>query len=398
MADDSTRNTNQSSAEAVANNDDLLNQILVGLPIRSLLRFKSVSKHWLSLITHPHFVRRRTLNFEPSGVFWESYSKPHLIPEFDFIPFNNLNPTKPPFTTNPTFVEDPFGIRIFQSCNGLLLCRGQHLYIYNPTTNQFTTLPEPPTPRVRTTVNRFDFFCCSSLAFDPSKSPHYKVVSVYSSNTSSKHYDLEIFSSETGLWTPSSTNPLRADNVNFKNGVLWNGALHWIGFWDDDSLYLNIEEDRSGTLPTPPTPDRRDWKRRRDFWESRGHLHLIDIYGSQTKQFNVYEMGSDYSAWFVKYRVDIDAIPNVFPEMVCNSLGCYEFFLLSLVRRENDDESFLVLHIPEEFWYPDADCLVATLCYAVNLSCGSLLITFSIAMDEFVFIISLFLVFHSSSS
>ncbi|KAL7229412.1 hypothetical protein ACSBR2_008006 [Camellia fascicularis] len=102
MADDSTSNTNQSSAEAVANNDDLLNQILVGLPIRSLLRFKSVSKHWLSLITHPHFVRRRTLNFEPSGVFWESYSKPHLIPGFDFIPFNNLNPTKPPFTTHPT--------------------------------------------------------------------------------------------------------------------------------------------------------------------------------------------------------------------------------------------------------------------------------------------------------
>ncbi|CAL5322915.1 unnamed protein product [Camellia sinensis] len=346
MADDSTSNTNQSSAEAVANNDDLLNQILVGLPIRSLLRFKSVSKHWLSFITHPHFVRRRTLNFEPSGLFVECYSKPLLIPGFDFIPFNNLNPTKPPLTTHPKFVGDPFGIRKFQSCNGLLLGDGRHLYIYNPTTNQFTTTPEPPTHRARTTVNWFNFVCYSSLAFDPSKSPHYKVVSVYSSKTLSEHYDVEIFSSETGLWTPSSTNPLRADNVNFKNGVFRNGALDWIGFWDADSLYFNIEEDRFRTLPTPPTPEGRNERGRGNFRESRGHLQLIDIYGSQTKQFNVYEMESDYSAWFVKYVVDLDAIPNAFPEMVCNSLFCYEFFVLSLVRRENDDESFLVLHIP----------------------------------------------------
>ncbi|KAI8032400.1 F-box protein [Camellia lanceoleosa] len=351
MADDSTRNTNQLSAEAVANNDDLLNQILVGLPIRSLLRFKSVSRHWLSLIIQPHFVRRRSLNSEPSGLFLESYSKPLFIPEFDFIPFNNLNPTKPPFTTqppfttHPTFVGDPSRIRNFQSCNGLLLCHGRHLYIYNPTTNQFTTTPEPPTHRARTTVNWFNFVCYSSLAFDPSKSPHYKVVSVYSSKTLSQHYDVEIFSSQTGLWTPSSTNPLRADNVNFKNGVFWNGALHWIGFWGADSLYLNIEDDRFRTLPTPPTPEGRDKRGRRNFRESRGHLHLIDIYGSQTKQFNVYEMESDYSAWFVKYRVDLDAIPTAFPEMVCNSLD-YDFFVLSLVRRENDDESFLVLHIP----------------------------------------------------
>ncbi|KAM7465801.1 hypothetical protein LguiB_013363 [Lonicera macranthoides] len=36
---------------------DLITQILLHLPITSLLRFKSVSKHWLSLITNPAFAR-----------------------------------------------------------------------------------------------------------------------------------------------------------------------------------------------------------------------------------------------------------------------------------------------------------------------------------------------------
>ncbi|PKI54542.1 hypothetical protein CRG98_025056 [Punica granatum] len=43
--------------EKVAGDDDLLLEILLQLPIKSLLEFKSVSKHWLSVITDPLFCR-----------------------------------------------------------------------------------------------------------------------------------------------------------------------------------------------------------------------------------------------------------------------------------------------------------------------------------------------------
>ncbi|KAI8032396.1 F-box protein [Camellia lanceoleosa] len=342
-------NPNPSSSETVANNDDLLNQILLYLPIRSLLRFKSVSKHWLSLITNPHFLHLRTThpNPRPSGLFLYRYSH-QIHPDFDFLSLLNYeSPSKPPFNAL-TFVDDPSDLRILQSCNGLLLCRGLHLYIYNPTTSQFATLPQPPR-RVLSPL------CCLTtcydynLAFDPSKSPHYKVVSVNFSWGLPDHYELEIFSSETGLWSPSG-DPFNSD-VSFNLGVFWNGALHWISTFGGDSLYFNVDEERLETMPMPPIPDGWEERRPRYFRESRDHLHLIEIYGPRTTQFNVYEMERDYCEWFVKYRVDLDAIPNVFPEMIRSSLDpsdlhYYQFVILGLIREESDEESFLVLHIP----------------------------------------------------
>ncbi|KAL7229422.1 hypothetical protein ACSBR2_008016 [Camellia fascicularis] len=91
-------NSNPSSSETVGNNGDLLNQILLYLPIRSLLRFKSVSKHWLSLITHPHFLHLRTTqpNPRPSGLFLYRYSH-QIHPEFDFLSPQLRIPIKTPF-------------------------------------------------------------------------------------------------------------------------------------------------------------------------------------------------------------------------------------------------------------------------------------------------------------
>ncbi|CAL5322917.1 unnamed protein product [Camellia sinensis] len=351
MVDASTPNPNPnpSSSETVANNDDLLNQIVLHLPIRSLLRFKSVSKHWLSLITNPHFLHLRTThpNPRPSGLFLYRYSH-QIHPDFYFLSLLNYeSPSKPPFNAL-TFVDDPSDLQILQSCNGLLLCRGLHLYIYNPTTSQFATLPQPPR-RVLSPL------CCLTtcydynLAFDPSKSPHYKVVSVNFSWGLPDHYELEIFSSETSLWSPSG-DPFNSD-VSFNLGVFWNGALHWISTFGGDSLYFNVDEERLETMPMPPIPDGWEERRPRYFRESRDHLHLIEIYGPRTMQFNVYEMERDYCEWFVKYQVDLDAIPNVFPEMIRSSLDpsdlhYYQFVILGLIREESDEESFLVLHIP----------------------------------------------------
>lgn len=94
------RNPYPSSAETVATDDDLLNEILVRLPIRSLIHFKTVAKHWLSLIANPHFVRRRTRTTQiskPSGLFLQNFPMV-LARQLDFIPLklNPEIPTKPP--------------------------------------------------------------------------------------------------------------------------------------------------------------------------------------------------------------------------------------------------------------------------------------------------------------
>ncbi|XP_057489396.1 F-box protein At5g07610-like [Actinidia eriantha] len=161
---------------------------------------------------------------------------------------------------------------------------------------------------------------------------------------------MEIYSSETGSWRASGE-PFTIENDNnsmqFHAGVYWNGAINWFSTWGA-SLYFNVDEERLGTMPMLPVPEGNWYEREfRHYGESRGHLHLVEIYGPVTR-FNVYEMERDYSGWFVKYRVDLDGVGIAFPEMMERRSGDeenYSFTILSLVRLEKD-ESFLVLHTP----------------------------------------------------
>ncbi|KAM7461777.1 hypothetical protein LguiA_029898 [Lonicera macranthoides] len=255
-----TTKRSSSSVDTVTGDDDLITQILLHLPITSLLRFKSVSKHWLSLITNP-----------------VTLPQPH------------------------------------------------YLSLINPQCTYATAV---------------------NLAFDPSKSPHYKVILVFT--LPGIYYVMEIHSSETGLW--KHTNESIRLQVNFCLGVFWNGAINWSSRWGD-SLYFNIQEEQIGTIPMPPIP--KDFRERRlmYFGVSNNHLHIVKIYGPQTTIFNVYEMERDYSGWFVKYRVDLDVLMNAFPESISrhldpSDLHYYQFVILGLVRGEDDEDSFVVLHIP----------------------------------------------------
>ncbi|KAF7148014.1 hypothetical protein RHSIM_Rhsim03G0162000 [Rhododendron simsii] len=335
-----------SSADTVASNDDLLTEILIRVPVKSLLRFKSVSKHWLSLIATPHFARCR--NPDPcsvSGLFLYSSGR-RLNSGLNFIPLqNDGNPTDGNFTTFPS------GMKILSSCHGLLCCtsfsRGNHqFHILNPTTKQFTSLPQP-----RGEVKGL------SLCFDPCRSPYYKVVCVLGTVSvlsrepyqSEWRYQIEIYSSETGTWRPSGEPFIGDLNTQFLGGVYWHGAIHWFNTWGD-SLYFDIEDERLGILPMPTIPQGEgNWRPFRYYGESRGHLHLVEIYGARA-QFCVYEMEADYSGWFVKYNVDLHEVGIAFPEMMQRLSWdpmYYSFAILAIVREEEDDErSFLVLHVP----------------------------------------------------
>ncbi|CAL5343819.1 unnamed protein product [Camellia sinensis] len=319
-----------SSAEQVAANDDLLTEILIRLPLKSLPRFKSVSKHWFSLISSPHFTRTR--NVDPStvsGLFLHSSS---YIPNLGFIPVDTGK--------NATSISFPglSDICIINSCYGLILCKTTNRYhILNPLTKQFTTLPDPH-PR----------HAGLSLAFDPSRSPHYKVVCVWGPMHYNSYYYfyMEIYASETGSWRASGE-PLGADMfMHLDGGVYWNGAINCFCTWGN-SKYFNIDEERVGILPMIPGLGNDEYEREyKCYVESRGHLHLVQVYGLMTR-FNVYEMERDYSGWSVKYHVDLDPVGIAFPEMMhLIDLDDYSYVVLTIVRGEKDEDSFMVLHVP----------------------------------------------------
>lgn len=219
--------------------------------------------------------------------------------------------------------------------------------MYNPTTKQFKKLPSPGSGGVSQPVHGV-----VNLAFDPSKSRHYKIVCVRYLDADLEPrtrkpewgfewYRAEVYSSESDEWVLSGE-PFEASlNTYFNRGVFWKGSIHWVNGDNRKSLYFDIDNEVVREMYLPRVPDGNKRSELSYFGESLGHLHLIEIYDRKCAKFDVYEMKMDYSDWFVKYQVDLDLIPVGVEEM---NLG-YNFVPLLVVEGVIDEESFLALLI-----------------------------------------------------
>ncbi|KAL3650086.1 hypothetical protein CASFOL_006489 [Castilleja foliolosa] len=343
-----------SSAQIVASIDDLLTEIFLRLPMKSLCRFKLVSKNWDSIISDPGFSLLRNPNPNPAVGLILSVSKG---PYAKVLSFDKS--TNPQIRTLLDNFPNPFPCQILSSCNGLLLISStkgtyncgypvRHYLICNPTTSKYFRLPE--------SVGWLDCYR-TDLAFDPSRSPHYKVVCTRELLRNKmeyqyqSQYQLEVYSSETGCWR-NFGRPL-SGHVNFSSGVYWNGAIHWISnYLSRKSLYIKLDDDDDDetlyVMPTPPRTGPSNYY----FGESCGHLHYIQGHMDvNVMEFNVLEMSPDYSEWFVKYKIDKVNFP------------CRNLKICSLVRGKKDEDSFLVFKFPEEFVrYNIADRTSETIC------------------------------------
>lgn len=354
------------SSQKVILDQDLLTLILLRVPIRKLICFASVSKLWHSLITAPRFSLLRSngdLPLRTSGLFFQINVCKMGVPNFiSFVPLDNDNHTTSPFRELPFgCTRDPRNsrIRIVHSCAGLLLCSSSspnvvidsdfRYYIYNPTTNQLLTLPKN---------DHWDHSFAAVLAFDPSKSPHYRVFlcarPIAPQVTIPVTKQFYIYSSVTGTWRLSGQPFTSPPAVKLLiSSVYCNGCIHWISESISVSKtpdrdvgktihYFNLDEERLESMPRPPIGLRSSRPVTFYMGVSQNHLHVVEVYACDNI-LNVYEMESDYSGWFLKYEVDLSPISQLFPEMMMTPDQVY---ILSLVRRENfEEDSFLVLHI-----------------------------------------------------
>ncbi|GJX79032.1 F-box protein-like protein isoform X1 [Tanacetum coccineum] len=231
------------SVLTVMSNDDLLTEILLRLPVISLVLFKSVSKHWLSLIKDTTFMKRRSQipNIDPpSGVF---FAHPGFNYQYGFRRLDIRIPVSSFLFKNAfkfgSKEEVGSNALVKQSCNGLLLCYvspDHKYYVYNPTVKMFNMIPQP----CKSNVNP-RFRCHMIMGFDPTKSPHYKVVYATSIGDNDDDDDddvvvsiqIQTYSSETRSWSAVSSDPLSGRCFScFEYGIYWNDAIHWLsGMW-----------------------------------------------------------------------------------------------------------------------------------------------------------------------
>lgn len=335
-------------AEKIANNDDLLDQILDRLPIKSLIRLQSVSKHWLSLVSTV-YSRRNTRPNSASGLimFCNSYTF------IDFIDFNLRNTTHFKFSGGPGPLKSlPFlesnakeGIDLLHACNGLLLFRtlDRNFYVANPTTKQCMKLPRPPS------LARNNGCFIFNLAYDHCKSKHYfKVVCVTKSGYGS--HKIDIYSSQTGRWKHSGFfneyMHLNLDDYDgcSLGGVFWNGAIHWIRV--GRLVYFNVEEGVLNIKGLPLPRDVDNMSKPRINWyfeESRDHLlfiatFLLNGFHDVNPEFDIYELERDYSKWTFKFHVDLrESVLPFVPKY--NGI----FHIIFVAPSKKDEESYMVL-------------------------------------------------------
>ncbi|XP_026377695.1 F-box protein At5g07610-like [Papaver somniferum] len=239
-------NTSSALASLLVSNVDMLTKILLRLPVKSLLVFKSVSKQWFSLISDPFFCNKynklqKSLSIR--GLYTQDVSSSPLhdmllscgvSSRLQYVPLDESSSSAPFKTLD--FINDPSGIKIAQSCNGLICCRSNPrpiddlystYYVCNPSTRQYC----PIVCESKKHENGFEQLFSVSLAYDPLKSPHYKVVCLWLVSRPmifAANCQIEIYSSETASWKLSGEVFSRMYRSYMRNDVFWNGSLHWI--------------------------------------------------------------------------------------------------------------------------------------------------------------------------
>ncbi|KAF7129819.1 hypothetical protein RHSIM_Rhsim10G0184900 [Rhododendron simsii] len=276
------------SAEIIATNVDLHTEILLRVPATSLIKFKSVSKRWLSLISDSRFAQNHAhRNPSPphSGLYFYTTSNRSLSSN---DPITRVSVRDNPRTSLPnlSFLCDSsprFETRVLHSSNGLMLCStfdtnncidDKNYVICNLTTQKFVVLPKP-------VLSEFHLKFRSYLVFDPKKSPNYKVVVVslaYDLNT----YKLDVYSSESASWKSPI---LTLKNQAGKHGAVWNGELILMSCdlgsklescANHDHLYMRFDVDAEKLTTTRvPYLDSKISERIEYFGECTGHLLLI---------------------------------------------------------------------------------------------------------------------------
>ncbi|XBJ16610.1 hypothetical protein VPH35_008200 [Triticum aestivum] len=231
--------------------EEIVEDILSRLPVRSLRRFRCVNRAWDALITSPTFEdlhsdrsrRHRRLFLKPNcqNVFyaWKLGGPVETIMDNWRLPQGKIFP-------------------ITKSCHGIVLlrCLDYDLhYVGNPSANELLALPDRTPARVAWAGGRTHMIYGMGYC---SMTKQYKIVRMYNFDRDLGLHDTvcEVYTlDESTHWRPAATQPHSCQlRVNGRQGaVLCNGNLHFVHKHGLDLLTVfNIHAETFSTMVLPP--------------------------------------------------------------------------------------------------------------------------------------------------
>ncbi|KAK9949279.1 hypothetical protein M0R45_004812 [Rubus argutus] len=213
--------------------EDIIVKILSNLPVKSLIRFRCVSKRWLSIVADPQFAR---LQFKVACE-QQTLSRRFLFSSRATDQFESLDLELTSFEANSSIrkLDFPFPahsyVSLLCSCNGLVcvgLDRGESFYIWNPSIGFIHRLPDPCFSSER----RIWYYGFGYV----SATDDYKLFVGVAADLVEV---VQMFSLRARHWKKIDADPLYWNPV--QRGVLLNETLHWLNWVARD--YADLDSD-----------------------------------------------------------------------------------------------------------------------------------------------------------
>ncbi|CAN6252299.1 unnamed protein product [Urochloa humidicola] len=265
--------------------EEIIMEILVRLPVKSLLRVKSVCKAWRAIISDPIFIRAHlhhsaskwvqnpcfiinphTLDTVVPEECWPRTFSSHLRfyrwqLQCDNSPKNNVAT----FLHAKDFDGEFSSLRYFKHCDGLVFApTDTRLYVFNPATRESITLPDGYRNSLR--VGGQGCCYCAGLGLDPGTGKYKVVQAFYGSVDPGTNMwtdmGMEVFTiagDDGGNWREIVSDPPYPVE-RFQTAVTVNGFLFWrIAKHHPERLrsilHLSLEEEEFGVTRLPDSLD-----------------------------------------------------------------------------------------------------------------------------------------------
>lgn len=310
---------------------DILVDILSRLPVKSLLRFRCVSRWCRDLIDSKDFVK---MHFNQSIL---ASSNLNLILGFlgiyyvDMDSLDSAVPLKPPFSSSD----------VSNSCNGLVLILmgpKQSPYLWNPFTRKYKTLPDSLVDYPQGSVAADTLYTRYAFGYD-SQADDYKVLRAVEFRGPDFNWigtEAKLYSLRSNSWRKMPDFPCRIPRTR-EWAVHLNGALHTIVINESGQsiLAFDLRSEKTYVVPRPeklvPLGDLR-------LHSLGGSLCLISPFKKHRievwimKEYNVKE------SWTKLFSI---APPTVEPHTI----------LCPVAFSKNGDEILLNLNEEKLVWY-----------------------------------------------
>ncbi|OMO91226.1 hypothetical protein COLO4_18536 [Corchorus olitorius] len=325
--------------------EEICMEILEKLPIKSLVRFKVVSKSWKSLISSSYFIDchfdRSAANRSKLGIVLEKSFKDEHRCSISFHTLNFSANSLGETTIIDHTITDCKEADTLSWCRGLLLLSVKRdlkkyyyeLLLWNPSTRECKEVRNPLFIR----EYHYNRISASALGYDFTLKTH-KIVAICKHSRHSHH--ILVYNVKTNSWTQVEVDEDHEHYAEYlKHKTIFNGAPHWLirygNYGDRDGLEIEYFDFAMNEFKVVPQPG--------DYGcDSIWHPELLDMGGCPCIG---YYLSGRFQVWVMKeYGVKESwsncmefLIPGVYP--ICLAKN---YANVSLVTENGKEEKYAI--------------------------------------------------------